>query len=160
MDAAVDDVGLHTWYRCPVCGASLLDQTEFYLADDACRECGANLWCWRQEHEGTVILVPIPQRTPATADVESLVRALRRSGKAARVEVDMSELEVASSSLVAELVILHRRIREAGGRLFLFGLNPYVRASLHRLRLDQVFEILEPEDDADWAEPAALMAVH
>jgi anti-anti-sigma regulatory factor len=160
MDAAVDDVGLHTWYRCPVCGASLLDHTEFYLADDACRECGANLWCWRQEHEGVVILVPIPQRTPATADVESLVRALRRSGTAARVGVDLSSLEVVSSSWVAELVILHRRIREAGGRLFLFGLNPYVRASLHRFRLDQVFEIVEPEDAAAWAEPAALMAAH
>lgn len=160
MDAAVDDVARQTWYRCPVCGASLLDHTEYYLADDACRECGASLWCWRQERGGVVILVPIPQRTPSTADVELLVRSLRRCGKVARVGVDLGELDVVSSSLVAELVILHRRIREAGGRLFLFALNPYVRASLHRFRLDQMFEIVEPEDNASWAEPVALLAAH
>jgi anti-anti-sigma regulatory factor len=107
-----------------------------------------------------VILVPVARRTPTATDAELLVRSLRHSGQFARVGVDLSELEVASSSLVAELVILRRRIREAGGRLFLFALNPFVRASLHRLRLDQVFEIVEPEGDAVWSEPAAMMATH
>ncbi len=136
MYAAVDDEALHTSYRCPVCGASLLDQTEFFFAAETCRECGANLWCSRQEHDGVVILVPVARRTPTATDAELLVRSLRHSGQFARVGVDLSEPEVASSSLVAELVILHRHIREAGGRLFLFALNPFVRASLHRLRLD------------------------
>ncbi len=89
------------------------------------------------------MLVPIPRRNPATKDIELLARSLRERVRATRVGLDMSELSTVSTSLVTDLLLLHRRIQEAGGRLFLFALNPLVRASLHRLRLEQVFQILE-----------------
>jgi len=92
--------------------------------------------------------------------VKLLVQSLRESGKVARVGVDLSGWDAVSSSFVAELVMLHRRIQEAGGRLFLFALNPFVRSSLHRFRLDQLFEIVEHEGNAKCTAFTAMMVAH
>ncbi len=156
MDAAAAEYGFQTSYQCPVCGASLPYHPVFLPADEPCAECREHLWCWKREHNGVVILQPLPERTPTPADVERVVTALQ-SGKVACIGIDLSELDTVTSAFVARLMVLHKRTRDAGGRLFLFGLNPIVRESLHHLRLDRFFEIVEHEDDPDWLGSVATM---
>jgi anti-anti-sigma regulatory factor len=158
MDASVEEWVFGPSDRCPVCGASLVDQPAFFRSDRVCWQCGTNLWCRKNDRDGQFIIVPIPGRTATSVDLERLVRSIGKSGQGLSVGVDLSDLELVNSSFVSKLIVLNRRIQEIGGRMFLFAIHPNVRASLNRFRLDLIFEILEDEPAASWIEHEADVA--
>lgn len=69
-------------------------------------------------------------------------------GDSPRVAVDLSAIDFLSSSGVAMLIGLKRRVEAKGGRMALYGLHPYVRDLFHIMKLSDLFQIAESEADA------------
>jgi anti-anti-sigma factor len=69
------------------------------------------------------------------------------TGRAGLV-VDLSRVTFLDSTLVGLLVGLHKRARQAGGRLALCGLGPHAREVLDRTRLDRVLHVYPGEAEA------------
>ncbi|AMV36950.1 STAS domain-containing protein [Planctomyces sp. SH-PL62] len=65
-----------------------------------------------------------------------------------RVALDMSRVDYLSSSGVAVLVGLKRRIETHEGRIALFGLQSAVQGLLHIMKLDRYFLIVDAEAEA------------
>jgi anti-anti-sigma factor len=65
-----------------------------------------------------------------------------------RILINLHGVEYASSSLLANLAWLHRRVFEAHGFLRLFGLTPIFRDALRICSLDRIFEIHDTQADA------------
>jgi anti-anti-sigma factor len=79
---------------------------------------------------------------------EPLGAALGPNAYARTVLLDMSGAEMIDSSGVNWLLIVHRRMRENGGRLVLHSLPPLVGNVFRVLRMNQVFEIATSHDEA------------
>jgi|GEM_PF-2860642 anti-anti-sigma regulatory factor len=62
-----------------------------------------------------------------------------------RALVDFQDVDVVESSVLAELVALHRRIADQRGSVCFFGFTPVVRQSLRQTLLDSLLLI---RDDA------------
>ena len=62
--------------------------------------------------------------------------------------VDLGRVVFLDSSLVGLLVGLHKRARQAGGRLALCGLGPQARDVLDRTRLDRLLHVYPGEAEA------------
>ncbi len=69
-------------------------------------------------------------------------------GASPRVAVDLSAIDFLSSSGVAMLIGLKRRIEAKGGRMVLFGIHPYVRDLFLVMKLVDLFQIVDGQDDA------------
>jgi anti-sigma B factor antagonist len=65
-----------------------------------------------------------------------------------RVAVDLRPIDFLSSSGVALLIGLRRRIGNSGGSLVLFGLHPYVRDLLRVMKIAPLFRIADDEAGA------------
>jgi anti-anti-sigma factor len=98
--------------------------------------------------DDVVVLRVLPGRTPEIGDIERLAESLVRSADVPRVVVDVSDLDLINSSLVAGLIALHKRVRSAKGRLILCGLQPFVREVFFDSNLTKVFVILDDEEAA------------
>lgn len=133
-------------YLCPVCNLALSYHPVFL--DEHCTECGLLLWCYRREREGVVILEAIPGRTPAVEDIDRLAESLSQGGPLDRVVLNLSALDIVNTSLVARLLSLNKRIRAAGGTLWLCEPCPLVREIFRRFRLDSILPILDSEEMA------------
>jgi len=116
--------------------------------DVPCTECGYGVWCRKKTDDGVVVLHVLPHRTPDHADIERLAEALASSAGVPRVVVELSDLDVVSSSLIARLVALNKRVRAAKGRLILCGLHPFVREAFFDSSLNRVFDIVDDEEAA------------
>ena len=57
-------------------------------------------------------------------------------------------MRTATSRFFGCLFSLHRKLREANGRLILCGTNPQVREVLRIMKLNMIFEIAENVEDA------------
>jgi anti-anti-sigma factor len=90
----------------------------------------------------------MPGRIPEPRDVERLVGSLIRSGRIARVLLNLSKLDYLSSLLLARFVAMNRQIRAAGGTLYLCGLHPVVREIFETVGLAKSFQIVDREEDA------------
>jgi anti-sigma B factor antagonist len=65
-----------------------------------------------------------------------------------RVALDMNKVDYLSSSGVAILVGLKRRIETRNGRIVLYRLQTIVRDLLQVMKLDRYFVIVDDEDEA------------
>lgn len=79
---------------------------------------------------------------------EPLSAALGPNTYEHRILLDLNNTEFIDSSGVNWLLIVHRRMRENGGRLVLHSLPPMVENVLKVLRMNLVFEIAPSRDDA------------
>lgn len=140
--------GVGVPHQCPVCGTTLAAESPLPAYDAPCTVCTYMVWCRKTTVDGVIVLHVLPGRTPDHVDIECLVEALVRSEGAPRVVVDLSDLDVVSSSLIARLVALNKRVRAAKGRLILCGLHPFVREAFFDSSLNRVFEILDDEEAA------------
>jgi anti-anti-sigma factor len=96
---------------------------------------------------GVVVLEAIAGRTPEPRDIEQVIESLVRNHTVGRVIVDLSALNLVTSSFIARLVAMNKLIRSAGGEHCLCGLRPVVREILERVRVDKAFEIVASEDE-------------
>jgi anti-sigma B factor antagonist len=62
-----------------------------------------------------------------------------------RLLLDLRDVRYISSSMLATLVALERKVRQTGGRLRLCGLGPTLRDVFATSHLDRLFEIDEDE---------------
>jgi anti-anti-sigma factor len=74
--------------------------------------------------------------------------ALRLSGDAPDVVVDLSSVEFVDSAGVGVLVGLFKNSRLRGGRARFCGLTPGVRSVLEIIQLDRIFEIYDDVETA------------
>jgi hypothetical protein len=121
--------------------------------DAPCTECGFVLWCRKRVIEGLVLLEALPGRTPGLWDVEQVAEAVLHGGDVGGPAVEgvvfnLGLLDFVSTSLVARLVTLNKRVRSAGSRLVLCELRPIVREVFNRFRLYTAFKIVDHEEDA------------
>ncbi len=80
------------------------------------------------EQSGSVLIVKLDGRldsATAQSAEEHLVRAL--PGERPLVAVDLSRLEYISSAGLRVLLVVAKKVQQAGGKLALFGLVPNVR---------------------------------
>ena len=63
------------------------------------------------------------------------------------VLVSVRGAERLSSGILARLVMLHRRLRGARGRLLICGVSPFLREVLRQCRLDRVLELFTEEGE-------------
>ncbi len=137
-----------TLCRCPLCSTVLSFRPHPPPYDAACQECGYPLWCFSRTVGDLIVLEVVSGTMPTHKEVHRLCDTLLASGSVPRVVVDLSDVEFVSSSFVARLVALNKRIQAADARLVLCGLRPVVREALHTSRLDEFFDIAEDEATA------------
>ncbi len=65
-----------------------------------------------------------------------------------RVAVDLGPIDFLSSSGVALLIGLRRRVESAGGELMLFRVHPHVRDLLRIMKIEPLFRTADDEDSA------------
>jgi anti-anti-sigma factor len=65
-----------------------------------------------------------------------------------RFVVNLSPVERADSSFLAKLIVLKKRIDDAGGRLVLYGAGPLLRGMFTFTNLDKFFAIVATEAQA------------
>jgi anti-anti-sigma factor len=65
-----------------------------------------------------------------------------------RVAVDLRPIDFLSSSGVALLIGLRRRVGDAGGTLVLYGMHPHVRDLLRIMKIAPLFRIADDEAGA------------
>ena len=73
---------------------------------------------------------------------DQLGAALPNDGKAIRVVLDFSGVDLISSSLLGKLILLQRRVDGSGGKLRLCELSPTVQSVFRTSNLDRLFAIL------------------
>jgi anti-anti-sigma factor len=105
-------------------------------------------WYRKSRIDGAVVLSLAPEELPEDHEVQFLARSLGRTGGIPRAVVDLSHFDIISSSWMARLLLLRKRIEAAKGRLVLCGLSPLVRETFSYTRLDTLFEILDTVADA------------
>lgn len=135
-------------YRCPVCNIGLTAEPALPAYDVPCSGCGYSLWCGKRTVDGVVVLYVLPNRTPEHADIERLAASLGSSSGVPRIVLDLSGLDFISSSLMARLIALNKRVRGAEGRLVLCGLSPCVQEAFRHTRIETLFDVLDTVSDA------------
>jgi anti-sigma B factor antagonist len=80
--------------------------------------------------------------------MECASQSLVDCGSLPHIVLNLSELRFASSSFIAGLVSLHKKIRVAGGKLVLCELRPVMKEILDGARLNKLFDITEDEENA------------
>ncbi len=81
--------------------------------------------------------------TPLWSQIEA-----RRQGMSHQVVLEMNEVIFLSSSLMGEMVRLHKRLAVAGGALHLSALRPECAEALHITRLDSVLPAFPGRNEA------------
>ncbi len=104
----------------------------------------------REESDGLVICVEDPAGLNdfRSSTFRDLLYETVQSRRDCRVAVDMACVDYLSSSGVAILVGLKRRIDMQHGKLVLFRLQPIVHDLLRVMRLDQYFTFADSEREA------------
>jgi anti-anti-sigma factor len=128
-------------YQCPVCGNALPYLAALPPFDAPCCECGCYLWCRRRDSADAVVLEAVSGRAPEPWELVKVIQSLAREGPHDRVTFDLSKLEMITSSFLATLVVMKKRLDASGCTLVLCGLNPIVAEIFDRLRLNRLFDI-------------------
>ena len=147
MIATFDADVLDETHRCPVCGQVLPYQVALFPFDAPCPACGVLPWCRISQQDGSVILEVFPGREPSMEDIASFIETYVRSNGHKSVLCDLSELDMVSSSFVARLLTLNKRLRSARCRFLVCGMGPVVGEVFSRLGLERLFEIADDKQD-------------
>ena len=86
-----------------------------------------------------------PQRFSGTTRLRDSLYELVQSQTSPRFAVDLAKVDYLSSSGVAILVGLKRRVETKGGQMVIYHLQPIVQDLLGIMKLDQFFTITDDE---------------
>ena len=148
QDSAQGSADLLAEAFCPLCEAELKGDLSVSGIEARCPNCHGSLWCQRRTPGSVVVLDMMPRQT-FVCEFSRLLRGscLPFSG-CSPVVVNLSNVELADSTFLAGLVLLKKRIDDAGGRLILYGLRSLVREMFAFTRLAEFFVIVATEADA------------
>ena len=104
----------------------------------------------REEPDGLIISIDKPSvlNDFRSSTFRDTLYQIVQSRPEPRIALDLSAVDYLSSSGVAILVGLKRRVDPQKGKLVLFGIQPIVHDLLRVMRLEQYFTFAETEDEA------------
>lgn len=92
----------------------------------------------------------VVRRMLSTVAVDTRLREVTKSPPTEGIDtvLDFSRVEFISSAVLNRLIVLDRAISSMGGKLVLCGLSSSLRDLFSMTRLDQVFRIVDDQDEA------------
>jgi anti-anti-sigma factor len=106
------------------------------------------MWFRKQEAEGVIILNLMAGLDLENSAIDRVGEMLVRTRGAPRVIVNFHAVEYLGSTFLNRLIILHKRITAAGGKLVLCGLNPVIEEIIRVTRLDGLFDLSGDQEQA------------
>ena len=134
--------------ECPICGSPLIIGPLQLLGDAACPKCSHVLWFSLRTSEGVTIVDVLTGKVATNQDIQRVTAALLARGNPPRIIMNLSGVQLVSSSFIAGLIALNRRMNDAQGKLILCDLSPIVHETLAGAKLDRILTILDTESDA------------
>jgi anti-anti-sigma regulatory factor/ribosomal protein S27AE len=134
--------------ECPICGeASFADFLES-PSTWSCSNCGHIPWFRKRTVGEVAVIDAISGRVFLSQDIEGIASVLIRDGNAQDVVINLADVELVTSSFIAGLVALRKRIYAANGNMVVCGLNLVVRETLRNAKVDTLLTIAENEQEA------------
>jgi anti-sigma B factor antagonist len=113
-----------------------------------CDKCGHVLWFHLRKAGEATVLDVISGKVAINQEIETVCGMLTRDRETPSVVLNMSGVQFVSSSFIAGLVALHKRLRSANGKLVVCEMNPVVQETLHGAKLDKLLFIAATEQEA------------
>jgi anti-anti-sigma factor len=110
------------------------------------------------EQSGEVTLATITTAELGELNVHAVAAELCRlvDGRARpRLRLDLGQVRYLTSTVLGQLVVLHKRVRAAGGELVLANVTGPAYEVIHLTRLHEVFDVRTPAADAGSTAPLA-----
>ena len=134
--------------ECPICGNPLAIGPLQLPGDAACPKCAHVLWFSVRPDGGITVADVISGKIATNQDVVRVSQAFISRGSPPRVILNLSGVQLVSSSFIAGLIALNRRMQDAQGKLVLCELTPIVRETLAGAKLDRILTMVDKESDA------------
>ena len=125
--------------HCPICGLDFVAGASSPSEDVPCTRCGHQIWFRIEQGAAYVILGLLPSDSLESADLTHVGESLLGTGACPHIIVNFSLLQLISIRFFDGLLALQERVRAAGGRLILCGLNPVIREMLQVTKLESQF---------------------
>ena len=131
-----------------MCGETVVVGPLQVPGEASCPKCGHVFWFRIRTADSVTILDAISGKVAINQQLDKLSEVLIRDGGTPKVILNLADIQFVSSSFIAGLVALHRRIRAAEGRMVLCGLSPVVRETLNGAKLDKLLNLAANEQEA------------
>lgn len=116
--------------------------------DAACPNCAHVLWFSLRTEANALVADVISGKVPTNQDIVRVSQACISRRNPPNVILNLSGVALVSSSFIAGLIALNRRMQDAKGKLVLCDLSPVVRETLTGAKLDRILTFAETESDA------------
>ena len=134
--------------ECPICGSPLAIGPLQLPGDATCPKCAHVLWFSPRTNEGVTVADVITGKVATNQDIQRVSQAFLSRGSPPRIILNLSGVQLVSSSFIAGLIALNRRMNDAHGQLVLCDLSPIVSETLAGAKLDRILTIVDTESDA------------
>ena len=134
--------------ECPICGNPLEIGPLQLPGDAACHTCSHVLWFSLRTEANAIIADVITGKVATNQDIVRVSQAFIARGSPPQVILNLSGVQLVSSSFIAGLIALNKRMNDAKGKLVLCELTPVVRETLAGAKLDRILTFVEKESDA------------
>jgi anti-anti-sigma factor len=131
-----------------MCGKELVVGPLQLPGEAACPHCGQVLWFDKRTVGGVLVLDVICGKVAINQSIPQIAGLLIRQDDSPRVVLNLSDISFVSSSFIAGLVALNKRVATAKGRFVLCELTPVVHETLRGAKLDRLLEIAATEQEA------------
>lgn len=106
------------------------------------------LWFSLRTEGNALVADVISGKVPTNQDIVRVSQACISRCSPPKVVLNLSGVALVSSSFIAGLIALNRRMQDAKGKLVLCELSPVVRETLTGAKLDRILTFAETEGDA------------
>lgn len=134
--------------ECPICGTALSIGPLQLPGDAVCPNCAHVIWFSLRSAAGITIADVISGKIAMNQDIVRVSQTFLSRGNPPRVILNLSGVQLVSSSFIAGLIALNKRMRDAQGQLVLCELSPVVRETLAGAKLDRMLKIADTESQA------------
>lgn len=101
-----------------------------------------------RKRDGATVADVISGKIATNQDIQRVSEAFLAAGRPPKVILNLSGVQLVSSSFIAGLIALNRRMNDAQGKLVLCQLSTIVRETLAGAKLDRILTSFETENDA------------
>jgi anti-anti-sigma factor len=129
--------------KCWICGVDLQPSGQTPSGVTVCPCCQQTL-CYELAIQGGAAVMRLRHsHAEFEENVSGLCASLSPMDGARFLVVDLAEMPSVTSSTLAGLVTLKRRVEQAGGAMVLCGVQPVTRSILESTKLDHYFKIFD-----------------
>ena len=131
-----------------MCGEGVVVGALQLPGEVSCPKCGHVLWFSFRTVDNAMVLDVISGKVAINQELDKVCELLTRVGEKPHVVLNMSDVQFVSSSFIAGLVALHKRLRSANGKMVVCEMSPVVQETLHGAKLDKLLLIATTEQEA------------